>query len=99
MKMISIQVGLPREVKWWSEESRPESLRNPSPAPLCFGHLTFEGNGQADLSMHGRLTKAVYARPSEHYEYWRNELPVLDYPTGCSARTLRTPQFTKGISQ
>jgi MOSC domain-containing protein YiiM len=37
--------------------------------------LNLDGDRQADLSVHGGPNKAVYAYPSEHYAYWRQELP------------------------
>jgi MOSC domain-containing protein YiiM len=33
--------------------------------------LGLDGDEQADLSVHGGLSKAVYAYPSEHYPFWR----------------------------
>ena len=33
--------------------------------------LGIEGDEQADLSVHGGLSKAVYAYPSEHYPFWQ----------------------------
>jgi MOSC domain-containing protein YiiM len=33
--------------------------------------LGLEGDEQADLSVHGGPGKAVYAYPSEHYDFWR----------------------------
>jgi MOSC domain-containing protein YiiM len=33
--------------------------------------LGIDGDEQADLSVHGGLNKAVYAYPSEHYDFWR----------------------------
>lgn len=33
--------------------------------------LGLEGDEQADLSVHGGQSKAVYAYPSEHYAFWR----------------------------
>jgi MOSC domain-containing protein YiiM len=33
--------------------------------------LGIEGDEQADLSLHGGLSKAVYAYPSEHYAFWQ----------------------------
>lgn len=40
--------------------------------------LNLDGDAQADLTVHGGVSKAVYAYPSEHYEYWNRELPY-DY--------------------
>ena len=44
--------------------------------------LNLDGDRQADLSVHGGPTKAVYAYPSEHYEFWRNEFPEMTLPWG-----------------
>lgn len=37
-------------------------------------------HGQADLTVHGGVKKAVYVYPSEHYDYWRKDLPGVDLP-------------------
>ena len=39
--------------------------------------LGLDGDEQADLSVHGGLSKAVYAYPSEHYPYWREQQSLL----------------------
>ncbi|MEY2686609.1 MAG: hypothetical protein RL375_807 [Pseudomonadota bacterium] len=39
--------------------------------PVAVRPLGLEGDEQADLTVHGGLSKAVYAYPSEHYPFWR----------------------------
>ena len=39
--------------------------------------MGLDGDEQADLSVHGGLSKAVYAYPSEHYPYWREQQSLL----------------------
>jgi MOSC domain-containing protein YiiM len=46
---------------------------DPSKA-LWLSLLNLAGDGQADLSVHGGIDKAVYAYPSEHRVAWRAEL-------------------------
>lgn len=41
-----------------------------------------EGDRQADLTVHGGPDKAVYVYPSEHYAWWRRELPEVSFPWG-----------------
>jgi MOSC domain-containing protein YiiM len=36
--------------------------------------LNLDGDGQADLTVHGGPDKAVYLYPSEHYPFWKNAL-------------------------
>jgi MOSC domain-containing protein YiiM len=46
------------------------------------------GDEQSDLSVHGGVDKAIYAYPSEHYDFWRNEFPELDFPWGAFGENL-----------
>src|SRR5262249_6446612 len=50
--------------------------------------LNLEGDRQSDLSVHGGVDKAVYAYPSEHYAYWRTELPDVALPWGAFGENL-----------
>jgi MOSC domain-containing protein YiiM len=51
--------------------------------------LGLQGDAQADLTVHGGKEKAVYAYPSEHYEYWKNQLQV-DLSLGMFGENLTT---------
>jgi MOSC domain-containing protein YiiM len=44
--------------------------------------LNLDGDAQADLSVHGGPTRAVYAYPVKHYEHWRREFPSINLPHG-----------------
>ena len=44
--------------------------------------LNLDGDGQADLTVHGGADKAVYVYPFEHYDYWRSELPDTELTLG-----------------
>ena len=52
--------------------------------------LNLEGDGQADLSVHGGPSKAVYVYLSEHYEFWHAELPGTALPWGIFGENLST---------
>lgn len=45
--------------------------KRPREGAVAVNPLGLEGDEQADLTVHGGLSKAVYAYPSEHYEFWR----------------------------
>ena len=49
------------------------------------GLLGLEGDEQADPSVHGGLSKAVYAYPQEHYEFWRTVRGQGPSPRGATA--------------
>ena len=52
--------------------------------------LNLEGDQQSDLSVHGGVHKAVYVYPSEHYPFWREELPGVDLPWGVFGENFTT---------
>jgi MOSC domain-containing protein YiiM len=74
MKLISVNVGLPREVAWSGGIVTTGIFKEPVEGPVRVRGLNLAGDGQADLSVHGGTYKAVYAYPAEHYDYWREEL-------------------------
>jgi MOSC domain-containing protein YiiM len=45
--------------------------KQPVAGAVAVHALGLEGDEQADLSVHGGITKAVYAYPSEHHAFWR----------------------------
>jgi len=52
--------------------------------------LNLDGDRQSDLSVHGGPEKAVYVYPSEHYEFWKHELPDMDLPWGVFGENFTT---------
>ena len=68
MNIISVNVGLPREVEWNGKTVTTGIFKAPVHGSVEVRTLNLEGDGQADLSVHGGPSKAVYAYPSEHYD-------------------------------
>jgi MOSC domain-containing protein YiiM len=88
MKIISLNVGLPRTVSARDREVTTGIFKSPVPGPVMLRRLNLDGDRQADLENHGGRNKAVYAYPSEHYEFWRGELPGMDLPWGIFGENL-----------
>lgn len=74
MHVVSVNVGMPREIVWQGKKVRTGIFKDPVPETLPLRTLNFEGDAQADLTVHGGRDKAVYAYPSEHYGAWEAEL-------------------------
>jgi MOSC domain-containing protein YiiM/ferredoxin-NADP reductase len=81
-KVASLNVGEPRLVTYRGMSFRTGILKTPIDAPLTLKRLNFLGDGQADLSAHGGIDKAVYCYPLEHYEFWRGEIRRAALPMG-----------------
>jgi MOSC domain-containing protein YiiM len=80
MKIISLNVGLPREVTWHGYHVTTGIFKEPVNGRVVLRKLNLDGDRQADLTVHGGEYKAVYCYPVEHYEYWKKELPGRDLP-------------------
>jgi len=90
MRVISVNVGLPREVVWQGIQVETAIFKDPVDGAVRIGELNLAGDKQADLTVHGGPEKAVYAYPSEHYEYWRKELPKVAFSPGKFGENLTT---------
>jgi MOSC domain-containing protein YiiM len=90
MKILSLNVGLPREVSWHGKLVTTGISKEPVKGPVMLRRLNLDGDRQADLTVHGGLSKAVYAYPSEHYAYWRTQLPGVDLPCGMFGENFTT---------
>jgi len=82
MKLISVQVGLPREIVYKGGAITTGIFKTPVAGRLRARRLNLDGDRQADLTVHGGAEKAVYVYPAEHYPYWRDELPDIELPWG-----------------
>ena len=82
MKIVSVNVGIPREVIWQGVTVQTGIFKEPVAGPVTINKVNLAGDKQADLTVHGGPSKAVYAYPAEHYEYWRQELPEVSFSWG-----------------
>jgi MOSC domain-containing protein YiiM len=97
MKVVALSVGLPREVDWHGRTILTSIFKTPVDRRLRVTKLNFEGDEQSDLSVHGGVDKAVYVYPSEHYEFWRRELPGMELPWGVFGENLSTEGLLEDV--
>ena len=80
--LISVNVGLPKTVQWRDQSVSTGIYKSPVGGPVALRKHNLDGDKQADLSVHGGPTKAVYVYPTQHYDYWRGELPDVEFGWG-----------------
>ena len=90
MKIVSLNVGLPREVLWHGQPVTTGIFKSPTTERIRLRKLNLDGDRQADLTVHGGEHKAVYCYPVEHYDYWRKKLPGRDLPPGSFGENFTT---------
>ena len=88
MRIVSVNVGLPREIARGDDIVRTGIFKQPIVGRIALRRLNLAGDAQADLSVHGGADKAVYAYPFENYAYWREQLPGRELPLGIFGENL-----------
>ncbi len=92
-RVISVNVGKPREVKVRDGTVLTSIFKSPVQGKIALRGYNLEGDRQSDLTVHGGPYKAIYVYPSEHYQYWAEELPDMDLPFGMFGENLTTEGF------
>lgn len=71
IRVLSVNVGQARPLSIEGRSVLSGIGKRAAPGPVTVGRLGLAGDEQADLTVHGGLSKAVYAYPSEHFDFWR----------------------------
>jgi MOSC domain-containing protein YiiM len=90
VRVVSLNVARPRVVIYKGASISTGIFKKPVRGRVALRTLNLDGDRQADLSVHGGTYKAVYGYPTEHYEFWRRELPEMDLPWGMFGENLTT---------
>ena len=90
MKLVSVNIGLPREVTWRGRSTTTAIYKQPVEGRVALRKLNLDGDRQADLTVHGGEHKAVYCYPLIHYDYWKKELPGQELPMGVFGENFTT---------
>jgi ferredoxin-NADP reductase/MOSC domain-containing protein YiiM len=73
-KLISINVGLPRDVTWRGKIVRTGIWKSPVQGRVMARRLNLDGDGQGDLGGHGGLNRPVMVYQMDSYRFWEREL-------------------------
>jgi MOSC domain-containing protein YiiM len=95
VKLISINAGLPKEVRWDGKTVKTSIWKAPVAGRVRVRTLNIEGDRQSDLTVHGGPLKAVYVYPSEHYAYWRGKFPDVGLTWGAFGENFTTEGLTE----
>jgi len=81
-RVLSVNVGLPRDIAWKGRTVHTGVWKNPVTGRCRVGRLNLEGDGQGDLAGHGGEHRAVFVYQIESYRYWREQLKRSDFVYG-----------------
>ena len=81
-RLLSVNVGLPREVEWEGQVVRSAIWKEPVDGPRMVRTINIDGDDQADRKGHGGEHRAVFVYQIESYKYWERELDRDDFVYG-----------------
>jgi ferredoxin-NADP reductase/MOSC domain-containing protein YiiM/ferredoxin len=81
-RLVSVNVGMPKDVPWHGKTVFTGVFKNPVSAPSRVRRLNVDGDGQGDLAGHGGEQRAVFVYQLGSYRYWENELGRSDFAYG-----------------
>ncbi|HWO96816.1 MAG TPA: MOSC domain-containing protein [Bacillus sp. (in: firmicutes)] len=74
INVLSINAGMPKEVPFQNKSIATGIYKTPVSGRVFVSRGNIEGDGQADLTVHGGVDKAVCVYCFEHYPYWEKIL-------------------------
>jgi ferredoxin-NADP reductase/MOSC domain-containing protein YiiM len=81
-RLLSVNVGLPRDVAWQGKTVHTGIWKAPVEGPRMVRRLNIDGDGQGDLAGHGGERRAVFVYQMDSYRYWQSQLGRNDFVYG-----------------
>ena len=81
-KLVSVNVGLPRDISWRGSTVHTGIWKQPVAGRQRVGRLNVQGDGQGDLGGHGGEQRAVMVYQLDSYRYWESQLHRTDFTYG-----------------
>jgi ferredoxin-NADP reductase/MOSC domain-containing protein YiiM len=82
VRLLSVNVGLPRDIEWKGRTVHTGIWKNPVSGRCPVGRLNLNGDGQGDLAGHGGEQRAAFVYQIESYHYWQEQLKRTDFVHG-----------------
>jgi len=81
-RLLSVNVGLPRDVTWNGKTVRTAVWKSPVTGRRMVRKLDIDGDAQGDLAGHGGEHRAVFVYQMDSYHYWERFLGRNDFIFG-----------------
>ncbi len=81
-RLLSLNVGLPRDITWNGKTVRTAIWKCPVEGRRMVRKLNIDGDAQADLAGHGGEQRAVFVYQTDSYRYWEHVLGRNDFSVG-----------------
>ena len=88
MKIVSLNIGKKRTVNWLGKDVETGIFKSAVKGPIFLGKEDVDQDNVVDRRVHGGIDKAVYGFSIEHYDYFKNLYPKLDWQFGMFGENL-----------
>jgi MOSC domain-containing protein YiiM len=88
MQIISTNIAKPTAFKWNEKEVITGIFKKPVSEPLYLEKEAVKGDEVSDRKVHGGIYKACYLFSADHYPYWKNLYPNLEWDYGMFGENL-----------
>ena len=96
MRLVSVNVGMPKDVQWQNKTVRTGIWKEPVEGPVMVRRLNLDGDGQGDRAGHGGEQRAVMVYQTESYDYWKSLLGRDDLLPGHFGENFTITGMTDG---
>lgn len=90
-----MQVAQPKTISYRGNSVTTGIFKKPTKGPLLLKTLNLEGDGQADLRVHGGHDKALYVYSADAYDPWRKLRPKDSFPFGAMGENLTLDELAE----
>ena len=88
MKIIATNIGERKKIIWKNKTITTGIYKYPTEKPIFLDIKDVDGDNVIDRKNHGGIEQAVYAYGFQHYTYWKNLYPNLDWNYGMFGENL-----------
>jgi len=88
MKIVSVNIGTERTIKWKKETYSTGIFKEPVDGPIFLDGRGVIGDHINNLKVHGGIDKACYGYGENHYDYWKGLYPDLSWTYGMFGENL-----------
>ena len=88
MKIISTNIGLAQTIQWKDKTVQTGIFKNPIHKPIFLSKMGVIGDAVINKSVHGGIDKSCYIYSADHYDFWKQKYPDLDWNWGMFGENL-----------
>jgi len=88
MKILSVNIGERKTIQWKKKVLETGIFKYPVETPIFLDFMDVKKDHVIDRKHHGGINQAVYAYGKNHYPYWKNLYPDVDWHHGMFGENL-----------